>query len=191
MTLLVLGVALFLGVHLVPSTGLRGRLVERIGMGRYKGLFSVVALIGLVLIIIGKGRAPMVPLWDPPSWGFTAAVLGMPLALMLFIASSSPTNIKRVTRHPMLWGVTLWAGLHLLSNGDLASLILFGSFGAFALFDMWSANRRGASLSTEKKPLWGDVLVVVVGFAAYGLFLYFHESLFGRTVLPYWHALWS
>lgn len=190
MLLLSLGVVLFLGVHLVPSTPVRGRLVERIGLGPYKGLFSLVSAVGLVLIVVGKGRAPMVGLWDPPAWGFTAAVIGMPVALLVFVSAYLPTNLKRVTRHPMLWGVALWAGLHLVSNGDLASLILFGGFLVFALFDMWSANRRGAVLAVKRVPWWGDVLVVLVGLLVYGAILHYHQALFGPAVMPYLQALW-
>jgi uncharacterized membrane protein len=103
----------------------------------------------------------------------------MPVALTLLVAAFMPTNLKRFTRHPMLWGVTIWAAVHLLSNGDLASLILFGSFGAFSLFDMWSANRRGAELSSQALPYWRDLLVVVVGAIVYVAFLKSHAWLFG------------
>lgn len=190
MTLLSIGVALFLGVHLVPSLpALRDRLVNRVGFNRYRGLFSLVSLAGIVMIIIGMGAAPTVPVWDPPSWGSRASVLGMPVAFILLAAAYIPSNLKRAVRHPMLWGIAVWAGLHLLSNGDLASLILFGSFGAFAFFDMWSANRRGAERSQVKLPGSRDLIPVVVGLLAYGLVLYYHQALFGPAVLGYWNAL--
>lgn len=191
MILLSIGVAVFLGVHLVPSLpALRDRLVNRVGFNRYRGLFSLVSFAGIVLIIVGMGAAPTVPVWDPPSWGFNASVLGMPVAFILLAAAYIPSNLKRAVRHPMLWGVAVWAGLHLLSNGDLASLILFGSFGAFAFFDMWSANRRGAERSQAKLPRSRDLIPVVVGLVAYGLVLYYHQALFGPAVLGYWNALW-
>lgn len=192
MVVLATGVALFIGVHLVPSRPrLRDELIRRFGFNRYRGLFSLASLAGLLLIIFGKRAAPMVPLWEPPSWGFRAAVVGMPLAFIVLAAAYLPNNLKRFMRHPMLWGVAVWAGLHLLSNGDLASLILFGGFGAFALFDMVSANRRGATVSNEMQPRSRDLLTIAVGLAAYGLFLYYHQTLFGRSVLAYWHALWA
>jgi len=192
MTLLSIGVALFLGVHLVPSLpALRDRLVNRVGFNRYRGLFSLVSLAGIVMIIIGMGAAPTVPVWDPPSWGSRASVLGMPVAFILLAAAYIPSNLKRAVRHPMLWAVAVWAGLHLLSNGDLASLILFGSFGAFAFFDMWSANRRGAERSQVQLPGSRDLIPVVVGLLAYGLVLYYHQALFGPAVLGYWNALWA
>lgn len=184
MILLSIGVALFIGVHLVPSLpGLRARLVERVGFNRYRGLFSLVSLAGIVMIVLGMGAAPVIPLWNPPSWGFQASILGMPFAFILLAAAYMPTNLKRVMRHPMLWGVAIWAGLHLISNGDLASLILFGGFGAFAFFDMGSANRRGAERSQVKLPWSRDLLPVVVGLIAYAVVLYYHQALFGRAVL--------
>ncbi len=183
MTTLILGLAVFIGVHLVPSApSLRSRLRERVGAKAYSGLFALVSLVGFVLLVVGMGRAPFVSLWGPPAWGHRVAVLGMPVALILFVAAFMPTNLKRLTRHPMLWGVTIWAAVHLLANGDLASLILFGSFGAFSLFDMWSANRRSAELSSRVVPYWRDLLVVVVGGIVYFAFLHGHAWLFGVSV---------
>lgn len=192
MFLLALGVALFVGVHLLPSLpAFRDRLIQRTGFNRYRGLFSLASLVGLVLIVIGKGAAPIVPLWNPPDWGFKASVLVMPVAFILLAAAYIPSNFKRFIKHPMLWGVAVWAGLHLLTNGDLASLILFGGFGVFALFDVWSANRRGAERSQDTFPWWRDLLPVVVGVLLYGLFLHFHDALFGPQVLSYLAALWA
>lgn len=192
MGLLLLGVVIFLGVHLVPSApALRDRIIGRVGFNRYRGLFSLVSITGFVLIIIGKSRAPIVPLWEPPSWGFTASVVLMPLAFIMLVAAYLPTNLKRVVRHPMLFGVAIWAGLHLASNGDLASLILFGGFGAFSLFDIVSANQRGAVRSQHRVAWWRDLLLVAGGLVVYFVFLHYHQTLFGRAVLPYWRALWT
>lgn len=183
MSILLLGLVIFIGVHLVPSLpSLRDRLRDRLGSGAYRGVFSLVSLLGFVLIVLGMGRAPFVPLWNPPPWAPRVAVLVMPLALTLLVAAFFPTNLKRITPHPMLWGVTVWAAVHLLANGDLASLLLFGSFGAFALFDIWSANRRGAELSTTPVPFWRDLIVIAVGAVVYMGFLHSHTLLFGVRV---------
>jgi uncharacterized membrane protein len=183
MTLLILGLAIFIGAHLIPSApALRGRLKGKVGGNAYRGVFALVSLAGFVLLVMGMGRAPSVPVWDPPAWGYRVPVFAMPVALTLFIASLMPTNLKRFVRHPMLWGVAIWAAAHLLANGDLASLILFGSFGAFSLFDVWSANRRGAQLSTKVVPYWRDLLVVALGGIVYVGLLHSHEMLFGMPV---------
>ena len=183
MTLLILGVVVFIGAHLVPSIpSLHSSLQARVGRNRYRGLFSLVSLVGFVLLVVGMGRAPFVPVWNPPAGADRVAVWIMPVALVLLVAAFMPTNLKRVTLHPMLWGVTIWAAAHLLTNGDLASLILFGSFGVFSLFDMGSANRRGAELSSKVVPYWRDLLVFVVGCLVYLAFFYGHAWLFGVPV---------
>ncbi|MBA2410978.1 MAG: NnrU family protein [Gammaproteobacteria bacterium] len=184
MLLLTLGIIVFVGVHLVPGfPALRERLAGRLGEGRYMALFSGVALAGLVLIIIGKSAADFVPLWQPPGWGRVAALLITPLAFVLLATAYLPTNIKRFTAHPMLWGVSAWAVAHLLANGDLASLVLFGGLGSFALIDMWLANRRGAEISATRQPLVKDLTALVAGLVAYGIFLTLHPYLFGVAVI--------
>lgn len=179
MTLLVLGLLLFIGMHLLPSMdGIRQGLIARIGPGPYKGLFTIVSLAGLALIVIGKAYAPFVPVWDPPSWTRHLVLSAMPVALMLLTAAYLPSNVKRFTPHPMLWGVTIWAAAHLSANGDLASMLLFGSFLAFALFDIASANARGAQRSTIQYAGTRDLAVIGIGVLAYGVLLFLHPYLF-------------
>lgn len=184
MVWLILGVIVFFGIHLLPSfPSVRQSLFDRLGEIRYKGVYSLIALGGLVLIIVGKAYAEFVPVWEPPAWGRHLAMTLMPLSFMLLASANMPTNIKRFTRHPMLWGITLWAGAHLTANGDLASLMLFGAFGTFALFDMWSANRRGSTKSEARYPLGKDAIVVVAGLVVYGVFLFAHPYLFRVPVI--------
>src|SRR5680860_701483 len=117
MLLLTLGIIVFASVHLVSAFPIiRERLVGLLGEGRYMALFSGVALAGLLLIIVGKSAADFVPLWQPPGWGGVAALLITPLAFVFLAAAYLPTNIKRFTAHPMLWGVSAWAAAHLLAT---------------------------------------------------------------------------
>lgn len=184
MAFLVLGILLFIGIHLLPSfASFRQRLIGRFGERAYKGMFSLVALVGFGLLIYGKARADFIPVWTPPAWGRHAALSLMPFALMLLVAAYLPSNVKRLTPHPMLWGVTLWAAVHLAANGDLASILLFGSLGIFALFDIVSANARGATTSKSTYPLTRDTAVVAIGLIAYGLLLFLHPYLFGVPAL--------
>jgi uncharacterized membrane protein len=184
MTLLILGILVFIGVHLLPTfVPVRQRLIGRIGIGAYKGLFSIISLAGFVLLIVGKASADFVPVWTPPAGSRHAALAVMPFALILLFAAYLPSNIKRFTPNPMLWGVTLWATVHLLANGDLASIILFGALGAFALFDIVSANARGVTQSAKKYPMIKDAAVIAAGFIAYGALLFLHPYLFGVRVL--------
>ncbi|MFQ5993802.1 MAG: NnrU family protein [Acidiferrobacterales bacterium] len=183
MSVLILGLVVFLGIHLVPTfSDLRQGLIQRFGERGYKGVFAAISLAGLILIIVGKGRADFVPLWQPPVWGRHIAPLLMLLAFVLLSAAYLPSNVKRFTAHPMLWAVTLWSAAHLLANGDLASLLLFGTIGLFALFDMVSANMRGDTKSKTRYALTKDVIAVAIGLVAYVVLVVLHPYLFGVPV---------
>jgi uncharacterized membrane protein len=185
MELLILGMIIFMMVHLTPSfVGLRRRLIQWRGETVYMIGYSCAAMTGLVLIILGKGRAGYIPVWDPPDWGYPLTQVAMLLALTLLTAAYLPTNLKRIMRHPFLTGVALWALSHLLVNGDLASIILFAGFGAFAIFDMGSANRRGATISARKLPIYRDLILIAVGLALYGVIIHVHPYLFGVSAIP-------
>ncbi len=186
MGLLILGLVVFFAIHLLPSRpALHERLIARLGRKQYRLFFSLVAVIGLVLIVVGKSRAPFQSLYLPPAWGRHATMLLVLIAMVLLWASQMPTNIKRLTPHPMLWAVIAWGSGHLLANGDVASVLLFGSFVLFAIFDIVSANRRGASRATESVPFRRDILVVAAGVGLYLVFLGLHQTLFGVPVLRF------
>jgi uncharacterized membrane protein len=172
--------AVFFAVHLVPTMpGFRSLLVERMGELPYKGAFALASLLGLILIVLGKGGAPHVALWTPPAWGAGAARFLMPLAFFLVVAAYVPCNVRWLTRHPMLWGVSIWALAHLLANGDAASVLLFGSFLLYATYDMWSASQREPVLLLERRPLKWDLAAVGIAFAAFLLVAFLHGRLFG------------
>lgn len=180
MGVLVAGLIVFLGAHALPmAAALRSSLRQRLGAGAYRLLFSLVSLVGLAMIVLGKGQAPFVHVYDPPAWGRAFAGAMMLPALVLLPAAHMPGNIKRFTRHPMLWAVVAWSVGHLAANGDLASLLMFGGFGLYALLDMASANLRGARLASARAPLGRDLAVVAAGLIAYALLRYLHPYLFG------------
>jgi uncharacterized membrane protein len=180
MNLLIPGLLLFVGAHLLPSVpSLRAKLIRRIGPLPYKALFVLMTFAGLALMIMGKRWASFVPLWEPAAWSYDAARLLMPLAFILLACAYLPGNIKRFTRHPMLWGVALWAALHLLANGDLASVIIFAGLGAYALFAMWSQDRRSRGLQKARRPLAKDALAVGVGLLLYAMFTLLHRTFAG------------
>lgn len=184
MALLLAGLVIFFSIHFLPSfAGLRKNLVARFGLKTYKLGFTAVALLGLVLIIVGKANAPFEHVYTPPSWGRHVTMLCVLIAFILLPAANMPTNIKRFTRHPMLWGVSIWGVGHLLANGDLASILLFGGFVVFSIIEMISANVRGAQLQSHKVPLKKDVIVVVAGLVVYVGFLFLHPYLFGVPVM--------
>ena len=183
MTYLIIGVALFCGIHLLPAaTGLRRSLIAGIGENPYKGLFSVIALAGIVLMVVGYSRAELAQAFNPPIWGRTATAVFMLVSLILFAAANMPGNIKRITRHPMLWGLVLWAIGHVLSNGDRASLILFAGLGVFGLLAMLSANLRGAIRQTNKVSYVKDIMIIVAGTIAYVALVFAHPYFAGVAV---------
>ena len=179
MSALVIGLALFLGVHSIRivADGWRAAQIARVGPGLYKGLYSVAAAIGLALIIWGYhlARAQPVVLWVPPAWArHLGALLTVP-AFVLFVAAYVPRNrIKAAVGHPMVAAVKTWAAAHLLANGTLASVVLFGAFLVWAVADFVSARRRDRATGTRypagKRSQ--DAIVLVVGLAAWALFAF-------------------
>ncbi|MFN3211970.1 MAG: NnrU family protein [Henriciella sp.] len=192
MTIYLAGLALFFGVHLYSA--LRSRetdkdLRERMGYGPFMGVYSLVSLLGFGLIIYGFGatRGAGV-LYTPPSWLAHINLLLTVPALILLVASQVPAGyIKKVTKHPMLLAVKLWAFGHLLANGELNSVLLFGSFLAYAIFDRIMVKRRGDNgpgPETTLKPMM-DVLAVGIGLAVWAAFaLWLHPILFGVHAIP-------
>lgn len=183
-TLFAIGMALFFAAHLFAAFRPRD-LPERMGRSRYRGLFSLVSIAGLVLLIVGYGGvANLWPVWDPPLWTRHVPMLLMIPAMILFVAAELPAGrIKRAAKHPMLAGVKLWAAGHLVANGDLASILLFGAFLAFAVVDRIVVKRREApppaAVSTRS-----DVIAVVGGLALYALIVFWaHAALIGVPVI--------
>lgn len=191
MTLFLLGLAIFFGVHVYSA--LRSRepeydLKKRIGYAPFMGGYTLISLIGFGLMIYGFGasRGGAI-LYTPPIWTQHLNLLLMIPALILLVASQLPAgHIKKVTKHPMLVAVKLWAIGHLLANGEMNSVLLFGSFLAYAVFDRIMVKRRGdtgPSLDTVLNPTMdGASLVVGVGaWAAIAFWL--HPILFGVQVV--------
>jgi uncharacterized membrane protein len=192
-TLLVLGLVIFLGTHLFSAArGVRATLIGSIGEGPYKGLYSLVSLAGIVLIAVGYGQYRAngyIPVWDPPVWTRHLALLLVLVAFICFVAAYLPGHIKRRLKHPMLAGVKIWAFAHLLANGDLGSILLFGSFLAWAVLARISAKRRDVAAQhggTAAPAGWrNDILAVAIGTAVYLAFaLWLHPLLIGVPVLP-------
>lgn len=187
MSVLIFGILLWSGAHLVPSVArpFRASLIESLDARKYQGLFALVILAALALIIFGWRSTAPVPVYSVPSWGRVAANLLVLPALVLFIASGIPTNIKRIVRHPQLAGVAVWSAGHLLANGESRSLVLFGGMGLWALITMGAINRRdGAWQRPEPTPLLGDLKPVVAAVVAYGVLLFAHPYLAGVSAMP-------
>lgn len=175
---LLIGLLLFLGVHLLPAnTALRDSLIGRFGAGPYKIAFALLSLIGLVIIVYGyhklqiqTGKNPV--LWDPPVWTRHIALLLMLPAMIFLVAAYVPSRIRTTLKHPMLIAIKTWALAHLLANGDLASLLLFGSFLAYAIYDRISLKRRVVAQPATTTSVINDIAVVAIGAALYAALLF-------------------
>ena len=185
MWLLVGGLIVFFGIHLLPTVlPLRQRIAAWKGEDLYKLVFSLIAAAGLVMMGYGKAIAPRITVYEPPAWTAHVSWILMWLAVTIFPAAYLPSNLKRIMRHPFLWGVALWAIAHLMTNDDLASILLFGSFATYAFYDILSANRRGAAVSNTHHPVWKDGVLVAVGLFVYLALIRLHPLLFGVSVNP-------
>lgn len=215
----------FVGVHVLTSTPIRAALVKRLGAGGFAGAFSLLSAALLGWLIWAKSVAPFEALWDPAPWTRHIPFALMPLAFIFLsfaftnrgpamggkearIAARDPApGFLKVTRHPMFWGVALWAGSHIPANGDRASVYFFGAFLALALIGMPLQDKKkealhGAAwgpfaLRTSAIPFlaaiqgrsglkWSDISLwrLLLGLAFFGGFVFAHEFAFGVPVLP-------
>lgn len=185
MGVLIVGLILFFATHAVSiiNEPWRDRVAARLGEWPWKGLYSLVAIAGLVLIVWGYGLARQEPvvLYTPPAWARHLGLLLMVPFFPLLLATYFPGRIQAATKHPMLAATKLWSLAHLLANGALADVTLFGAFLVWAVIDRISMQRRiqrpvpGAPASP-----WNDVVAVVSGLALYAIFvLWAHAWLFG------------
>lgn len=215
----------FIGIHILSSTPLRAAIVGRLGEGPFRGLFSLLSAATFGWMIWAFSVAPFDPLWSPPVWlRWVALVLMAPACLLLVSALSgrNPTlagrerelqdanpasGILTVTRHPLFWAFTLFAVAHLLTNGDRASVWLFGAIGLLALAGMPLQDRKkeelagsdwgpfalrtsaipfAAALQGRTRVDWAGIGWLRLGAAAalFAALLALHETLFGRSPLP-------
>jgi len=187
-SVLITGLILFFGVHTVSivAPGWRERVVGRIGKAPWQGLYSVIAIVGLVLIVQGyaAARGQTAVLYQlPRAIQYLTMLLMLPV-FPLLLATYLPGRIKTLMRHPMLAATKFWALAHLLANGTVADLVLFGSVLAWAVADRISLKRRpsrpAASLPAGH---WNDVIAIVAGLAIYvGFFLGLHRWLVGMPL---------
>ena len=186
MAMLVLGLVLFLGIHLLPTVpSLKARLVGNWGENRYKALFSIVAVLGLLLIIVGYGRAPGGGrVFDSSPLAIMVAPFVMAVSFVLFAAANMKTHIRAWLRHPMLLGLGIWALVHLLANGHCKATLLFGAFLAFAVLDLISAVLRNSSKSFTPS-FKQDLIAIVSGVLLALLVMTFHRQLMGVQVVSW------
>ncbi len=190
MSLLIIGLIIFLGSHScrIFAEPWRNHMIDRLGEVKWKGLYTIVSLIGLVIVVIGYGQARQNPIviWQPPIYLMHIAIL-LNLVAFIFLAASFSTNnaIRLKLKHPMILGVKVWALAHLLANGTLADLVLFGSFLLWSVLDFRSARKRPilmpqkAVVSTK-----ATIIVIVSGIVVWAAFVFgLHQYLIGVSPL--------
>jgi uncharacterized membrane protein len=187
MSALILGLALFIGTHSVRivADDWRSAQVARLGLATWKALYALAAIAGFVLIVWGYGTARAAPIvvFAPPVWTrHLAALLTLPAFVLLAAAYVPGTRIKALVGHPMVVGTKVWAFAHLLANGMLADVLLFGSFLAWAILDYVAARRRDRAAGTVyvAGPFSRDLIAIVGGVVAWAVFaLWLHGLLIG------------
>jgi uncharacterized membrane protein len=182
MSLLIAGVVFWSIAHLVPAAapGFRADLAGKFGEGPYKGLFTVDIVIALALIIFGWKAATPAAIYVPPMFDSPVPTAFLIMAVLLFVASITPNNLKRYIRHPQMFAVIFWGIGHLLSNGDSRSVVLFGGFIAWAILEIIFINKRdGDWKKPESVGITKDIVTAVFTAAVFATLLYFHASLFG------------
>jgi len=188
--ILIVGLAVFLATHVFVSfREARASVIERVGLSLYRTLFVIISLVGLALIIWGYAQYrahDLIQLWSPPAFMRHITIGLVFFAAIFIVAAFFPSHIKTRLKHPMLAGVKAWALAHLLSNGDLGSVLLFGTFLAWGVYARIAAKRRGdiGAAATPAPDGWtGDVIVVALGTAIFlALGFWFHPYVIGVPV---------
>jgi len=216
---------IFIAIHMASSTPLRASLVRALGERGYTGMFSLASALSLGWLIWAYGAAPLEALWSAPGWSGPLIWVIMPFSIVLVVLGGTTPNptmamsesrleagdpapgILKITRHPMLWGIALWALSHLPANGDKASVTLFGSFAFLALIGMRFIDRKKeealgaawgpfalttsaipfvAAIQGRTKIAWGEIGLwkVALGLAVYAAFAWLHAVLIGVSALP-------
>jgi uncharacterized membrane protein len=190
MVLLIAGLLLFFVPHSVSIVApqWRDRMALHLGVGKWKAISGLLSAVGFVLLVVGFAQARRAPilLYVPPAWLHHVTFLLMLPVFPLLFAAYLPGRIQRAAKHPMLAAVKLWATAHLLSNGTLADLLLFGSFLVWAVIDRISLKRRvQADIARAAPSRLNDPLALLLGLLLYGLTIWrLHALLIGRALLP-------
>jgi len=187
MTALIAGLVVFLGVHStrIFADDWRTRQVAQMGLQKWKLLYTVVSLLGFALLVWGYGQARMAPVvvWNPPVWTrHAASLLLLPSFILIVAGNMRGTRIKHWVGHPMVAGVKVWAFAHLLANGTLADIVLFGSFLVWAIVDYISSRRRDRVAGIVYPPgsAGRDAVAIVGGIVAWAVFgFWLHGWLIG------------
>lgn len=184
MLTLVIGLFLFLGIHSVRifADPFRTAFVEAQGVGKWKGLYSIISILGFVLIVVGYGQAKVenVVIWTPPLWTWHVTISLTLIAFVFMTSAYVPNNaIKAYLKDPMILGVKTWAFAHLISQGSLAGMLMFGCFLIWAIFDFKScrARRAGIEAIEQNSSKLMTLMTLLVALALWVIMLFYGHAL--------------
>ncbi|MDG1418020.1 MAG: NnrU family protein [Maricaulis sp.] len=183
MLYLMAGLVMFIGAHLLGVfPEFRNTLRQQAGEAQFKLIYTGISLAGFGLIIFGMGQADRdMMIWTAPAWGRDVALFAVPVSMILLVASFAPGHIRHTVGHPMLAGVTVWAGAHLLANSTLPSVVLFASFLVWSIISFISHSLRDTPPPVVKG--WGgDLTAIIVGFLIAMVIMRYHAVLFGVAI---------
>lgn len=187
MTTLIVGLVMFFGIHVLTVTPVRRPIAAALGESPYKVVFSLLSFAAFGLMIWGFGMSRYGPdsariVFNPPDWGYyVTLVLGF-IGLLLIGASHGKSNLRKFVRHPMSVGVGVWAFGHLFTNGNLNEVLLFGSFVAYAVYDVIVSTIKGKVKPFEAE-IKGDIKAIAVGAIIFAVVLFFHYNFFGVSAI--------
>jgi len=183
---LILGVVVWSVVHFYPSVAVshRNQLSEKFGNG-YQAVYALLIIGSIVLMVIGWKNTIPTAVYNPPSWGRHATMLFILVAVMLFGAANTKTKVREWVRHPMLTGMIVWSIGHLLANGDIRSVILFGGLGVWAIISQFTINKREGTriMPTDTKGMKSLVILLVAGLVLYVILMFLHPYFTGVSVM--------
>ena len=182
MKLFIVGLVLFFGTHMIPITPVKPLLISRLGVSLYSGLFSLLALLGFIVIIYGFQIANTTTLWSSLPYSSGLAFVLMPIAMIFLMPGSRKTNFFQKFKHPMFIGILIWAFTHLLANGDLRTTLLFSSFAIYCIVDMLF-TKKITTTSNTTYPMSNDFIFIGMGLVAYTFVVYFHQYIAGVKIL--------
>lgn len=186
---LIVGLAIFLGVHSlsIVDRDFRNAMVAKLGLLLWKAVYSIVALIGFVLLVKGYGMARVDPIvvYQPPAWTRHLTMLLMLPVFPILLSAYLPGRIKSTLKHPMLVATKLWAAAHLLANGGAHDLLLFGGFLAWAVVERISVQRREEPVPAVAGKTRNDIIAILAGLGVYVLFVaWAHGAWIGAPLMP-------
>lgn len=185
MVILIIGLIVLIGIHCISmAADVRANLIEKYGSRAYMSAYGLISTFGLGLVVWGKSQAEFIGIWQPYGWGRPATLMLMYPALVLLVSGLIPNNwFRRTLGYPMILAIEVWALAHLMANGDLASMLLFGSLFVWALFAYGAACRRKPAEGGKSK-WFNNVIVLGAGIILYTALLHGHEWFIGVRLLP-------